>query len=89
MKTVYLLKDLARASGYSVYTLEYYLKAGLIREFGRGPDTKYRYFDEKSVRQLERIRKMRRKGMSIRVIKQTLDGTNSLPIKEKLNHDVS
>jgi hypothetical protein len=39
LKTIYLLKDLARASGHSVYTVEYYLKEGLIREFGRGPFT--------------------------------------------------
>lgn len=72
LKTIYLLKDLARASGHSVYTVEYYLKQGLIREFGRGPSTGYRYFDDAAVRRLERVRGMRKKGMSIDSIKKRL-----------------
>ncbi len=72
IKTIYLLKDLARASGHSVYTVEYYLKEGLIREFGRGPSTGYRYFDEKAVRRLARVRGLRKKGFSIDEIKKRL-----------------
>ncbi len=73
LKTIYLLKDLARASGYSVYTVEYYLKEGLIQEFGRGPSTGYRYFDEKSVRRLLWVRGMRKMGKSISQIKTLLN----------------
>jgi DNA-binding transcriptional MerR regulator len=74
MKTIYLVKDLARAAGHSVYTVEYYLKEGLIREFGRGPDTRYRYFDEAAVRRLLRIRRLRKAGKSIKAIKAALAG---------------
>lgn len=72
LKTIYLLKDLARASGHSVYTVEYYLKEGLIREFGRGPFTGYRYFDDRAVRRLARVRAMRKKRLSIQEIKKRL-----------------
>ncbi len=72
LKTIYLLKDLARASGHSVYTVEYYLKEGLVREFGRGPSTGYRYFDDKAVQRLARVRGMRKKGLSIGKIKKRL-----------------
>lgn len=71
-KKIYLLKDLARASVHSVYTVEFYLKKGLIREFGRSPFTGYRYFDDKAVRRLERVRAMRKKGLSIQEIKNRL-----------------
>jgi DNA-binding transcriptional MerR regulator len=71
-KTIYLVKDLARATGYSVYTVEFYLKKGLIKEFGRGPDTRYRYFDEDAVRQLEKIREWRKEGKSLKDIENLL-----------------
>ena len=72
VKTIYLVKDLARATGHSVYTVEYYLKEGLIREFGRGPDTRYRYFDGAAVRRLNAIRARRKLGKSIKEIKAWL-----------------
>lgn len=72
LKSIFLLKDLARTSGHSVYTVEYYLKEGLIREFGRGPYTGYRYFDDKAVQRLARVRAMRKKGLSIQEIKKRL-----------------
>jgi DNA-binding transcriptional MerR regulator len=81
IKTIYLLKDLARASGPSVYTVEFYLKKGLIREFGRGPSTGYRYFDDKAVRQLARVRGMRKKGMSIDKIKSQLGAKRGSLVK--------
>lgn len=68
LKTIYLVKDLARVTGHSVYTVEFYLKKGLLKEFGRGPDTRYRYFDVSSARRLRRIRGWRRRGKSLREI---------------------
>ncbi len=71
-KTIYLVKDLAQATGHSVYTVEYYLKEGLIKEFGRGPDTGYRYFDQVTVKKLAQIRSLKRKGKSLREIRRML-----------------
>lgn len=68
LKTIYLVKDLARATGFSVYTIKFYLKLGLIKEFGRGPDTRYRYFDDRAVKDLRRIRDLRRQGLSLKEI---------------------
>jgi DNA-binding transcriptional MerR regulator len=68
MKTIYLVKDLARATGHSVYTVEYYLKVGLLKEFGRGPDTRYRYFDDATVKRLKTIRLWRKEGKSVKDI---------------------
>lgn len=73
MKTIYLVKDLARATGHSVYTVEYYLKVGLLKEFGRGPDTRYRYFDDVAVRRLNKIRSWRREGKSLKDILSRLE----------------
>jgi len=72
MKNIYLIKDLARISGHSVYTIKYYLKEGLIEEIGRSPSTNFRYFDDSTVKKLKKIRGLRRKGKSIAMIKNEL-----------------
>lgn len=69
---IYLIKDLAQATGYSVDTLKYYLKIGLINEIGRGPETNFRFFDDSTVERLKLIRELRVKGYSIKQIKQKL-----------------
>ncbi|HTY44648.1 MAG TPA: MerR family transcriptional regulator [Patescibacteria group bacterium] len=68
IRNIYLIKDLARATGYSIYTLKYYLNLGLIKEFGRSPETGYRYFDDATVDRLKKIRVLRREGKSIKTI---------------------
>ena len=72
MSGIYLLKDLAIKTGFSIYTIKYYLKLGLIKESGRSPDTNFRYFDDKTVDNLMEIRKLRKKGLSLNKIKETL-----------------
>lgn len=67
-KNIYLLKDLARQTGNSVYTLKYYYKMGLIREQGRTPFTDFKYFGEGAVKQLLRIRRLRKEDYSIKEI---------------------
>lgn len=68
----YLIKDLARKSGYSVYTIKFYLKLGLIKEIGRTPETNFRYFDDTSLERLKRIRKLRLEKKSLSQIREIL-----------------
>ena len=70
----YLLKDVARQTGYSIHTLKYYLKLGLIQEIGRSPETRFRYFDERTVEMLARIRELRRSRHSLAEIRRRLQG---------------
>lgn len=72
ISNVYLIKDLAQLSGYSVYTIKYYLKIGLIKESSRSPETRYRYFDDSTIELLARIRSLRRENKSIKEIKHEL-----------------
>lgn len=72
MKNIYLIKDLAQVTGYSVDTLKYYLKIRLIEEIGRGPETNFRFFDDSTVERLKLIRELRKKGNSIEEIKKNL-----------------
>jgi DNA-binding transcriptional MerR regulator len=65
---VYLIKDLARLSGYSIYTLKYYLKIGLIKEISRSPETRYRYFDDSTIESLKKIRAARKEGRPLKQI---------------------
>jgi len=71
-RTIYLVKDLARETGESVYTVEHYLRRGLLKEFGRGPHTNYRYFNQKTVNRLKEIQRLRVEGKSLKEIKGLL-----------------
>ena len=68
----YLIKDLAHLTGYSTYTIKYYLKIGLIKERSRSLETRYRYFDDSTIVLLKQIRAFRKAGKSIRQIKDEL-----------------
>jgi DNA-binding transcriptional MerR regulator len=72
LKTIYLVKDLASATGHTVYTIEHYLKKGLLKEISRGPHTNYRCFDESAVNRLLRIKEMRKRGESLNEIRLAL-----------------
>jgi len=69
---IYLIKDLARITGYSIFTLKYYLKIGLIKEVSRSLEARYRYFDDSTVDSLKRIHTLRKEGKSIQEIKDEL-----------------
>ncbi len=71
-RNIYLLKDIARLTGYSKATLKYYIKVGLIREVARSPETQFRYFNDSTIATLEKIRELRRNNKSINQIKNEL-----------------
>lgn len=77
IRNIYLLKDLARITGYSIHTIKYYLKINLIKEFGRSPETSFRYFNDRTVEKLNFIRKLRKQKKSLEDIKQIIRGKNS------------
>ncbi len=72
MKTIYLLKDLAKVSGHSTHTLKFYLRLGLLKEIGRSPATNFRYFDGSSFSRLKEIRKLQKKKLSLKEIQEYL-----------------
>ena len=71
---LYMIKDIARLSGHSIYTLKFYLKLGILKEVGRSPETRFRYFDASTLEQLARIRGWRKEGKSLAQIQQLLGG---------------
>lgn len=76
MKNIYLIKDLAKISGFSTHTLKYYLRLGLLEEIGRSPETKFRYFDDSSCSRLKRIRELQTKKLSLKEIQGVLGSRN-------------
>ena len=74
MRNIYLLKDLAKTSRYSTYTLKYYLSLGLLKEIGRSPATNFRYFDDSSSERLKQIRRLQKKDLSLKEIYDQLKG---------------
>ena len=71
-QNVYLIKDVSRLSGHSIHTLKFYLKRGLIKESGRSPETRFRYFDDTTLRQLSQIRTLRKADKSLSEIQSLL-----------------
>ena len=70
---VYLMKDLSRLSGHSVHTIKFYLKCGLLKESGRSPKTRFRYFDDSTLAELSQIRTWRKQHKSLAEIKSLLN----------------
>lgn len=73
MNDVMMISDLARATGLSIDTLNYYLRIGLLVETGRFSRNGYRYFDGIALDRLKRIMDWRSEGRSIREIKWRLE----------------
>ena len=73
MGKIFLLKDVAQISGQSIHTVKYYLKIDLIKEVDRSPGTDSRYFNNSTLRQLTKIRKLRKQNKPIREIQATLN----------------
>lgn len=73
MREMYLIKDLAKLSGHTVYTIKYYLNLGLIKEIGRSPETNFRYFDNTTLERLKRIRALRKENKSLAEIQEIIE----------------
>ena len=73
-KNIYLIKDLARLSGLSVYTIKYYLKLGLVKEISRSQETNFRYFDDSTLEKLKKVIGLRREKISLKKIEHILGG---------------
>jgi len=72
LKNIYLIRDLAQVTGYSVDTLKFYLKIKLIKEVNRGIETNFRFFDDSTAERLKHIRDLRKEGKSLEQIKSEL-----------------
>jgi DNA-binding transcriptional MerR regulator len=71
-RNIYLIRDLAYATGYSVDTLKFYLKEGLIKEVSRGKKTNFRFFDDSTITMLKIIRDLRKQGKTLGQIRSSI-----------------
>jgi DNA-binding transcriptional MerR regulator len=62
---IYLIKDLSRMTGVSIYTIKYYLNMGLIKEAGRSSETNFRYFDSQTVDDLKKVIAYKKENASL------------------------
>ncbi len=72
MQTIYMISDIASVTGLSRYTLNFYLKLGLIEESGRTVSN-YRVFDQTVVNRLNEIIRLREEGHTLNKIKTLLE----------------
>lgn len=71
---MYLISNLASKTGLSKDTINYYLKIGLIKETSRVPELDYRVFNDSVIERIDQINKLKRKGYSLKKIKDILGG---------------
>jgi DNA-binding transcriptional MerR regulator len=72
VQKIYMISDLASATGLSRHTLNFYLKIGLIKESGR-TESEYRFFDQTVVDRLNCIIRLRQDGHTLNAIKALLE----------------
>ena len=77
-KNIYLIKDLSRLSGLSVYTIKYYLKLGLVKEISRSQETNFRYFNDSTLEALKRIIALRHEKVPLKKIQDIISGVSAL-----------
>lgn len=75
---IYLMKDLSRMTGLSIYTIKYYLKMGLVKEVGRSPETNFRYFNSQTVDDLKKIIAYKKENISLAKILKLMKEGRSL-----------
>ncbi len=68
MSNIYMIGDVARHSQFSIDTLNYYLRIGLIEEVGRSERSNYRYFDDSTLENLKKIGDLRLQKVPIKEI---------------------
>jgi DNA-binding transcriptional MerR regulator len=68
-----MISDLAAATGLSRFTLNFYMKLGLVEESGR-TESNYRFFDQAVVNRLHHIINLRQEGYTLQQIKTLLEG---------------
>ncbi len=73
VQKIYMISDLASATGLSRHTLNFYLNLGLIKESGR-TESNYRFFDLAVVDRLHRIIRLRQEGHTLKQIQALLEG---------------
>lgn len=84
---VYTIKQAAEKMGFSIYTLRYYDKEGLLPFVARD-NAGNRFFTENDMEWLEVICCLKKTGMSIKQIKQYVkccfDGDKTLKIRKQM-----
>ena len=86
---LYMLKDIARMSGQSIYTIKFYLKRGLIEEVGRSPETRFRYFDDSTLKRLAQIRDLRKQRKSLAEIQRVFTPSHPPEFDGQIAQDIS
>lgn len=69
---IYMIGDLAKETGLSIHTLNYYLNIGLIKPAGQSERNRYRFFDDSTVELLQQVIELRKQKVSIKKIQRQL-----------------
>lgn len=71
--SVYLISDLAALTGLSHYTIEFYIKLGLVTDIRRTSHSRYRLFGQRALEELRKVMELRRKKVPLKEIKERMN----------------
>ena len=75
MARILMIGDLARETGLSIDTLNYYLRIGLLDAVDRSARNGYRYFNDSSVTFLDSVKQLRLDKVPIKeILRRKQDG---------------
>lgn len=85
---MYKIGDFSNMSKTTVKTLRYYEKEGLLKPVYVDQNTGYRYYETSQLIQISKIISLRQIGLSIKDIKNILDGYNMQEILNKRKKEI-
>jgi DNA-binding transcriptional MerR regulator len=71
-RTLYRVGELAKLTGVSQRTIDYYTHLGLIHPIKRA-DNNYRYYNDETIHRLKRIESLKQEKLTLEEIKASLD----------------
>lgn len=86
---MYKIGEFSALSKTTIKTLRYYEKEGLLKPVSIDPNTGYRYYETSQLIELSKIISLRQAGLSIKDIKQILNGTDMVSILEKRRKEIA
>ena len=85
---MFKIGDFSKMSKVTIKALRYYEKEGLINPTFIDPNTSYRYYESSQLLDISKIIHLRQAGLSIKDIKNILDGYDIVEILKKRKKEI-
>lgn len=85
---MYKIGDFSKMSNLTIKTLRYYEKKGILKPVFIDKNNGYRYYDSKQLSEVSKIISLKQIGLSLKDIKNILNGQDKVKILEKRKKEI-